>query len=216
MPITWGSYTKKPVAQQLWDKEIRRISAKIVAQLDSATDWRPRIKDQKSGRWALIDSGAAISCWPRKDFPQRTKDHHRALQAVNGSTVPTYGSKVVNLKLENHYYSHTMTIADVQEPILGWDFLLAYKMNLMWTDFGCTLYDSKLNRSLRLSLHKVPNKNLNLAPVSFRQYAQQEAAKQPEPAIIPPEYRQIIYKFPAILKVLKFKREAKTQCCPSY
>ena len=59
-------------------------------------------------------------------------DPTRHLQAVNGNRIRTFGKQVV--KIHPPYakvpYHHTVTIGEIQQPILGWDFIVADKLDM--------------------------------------------------------------------------------------
>ena len=57
-----------------------------------------------------------------------------ALQAVNGSRIPTFGTKLRQVKLGRKSYAKEFIIADIECPIIGWDFLKAIKLSLIWEE----------------------------------------------------------------------------------
>lgn len=81
----------------------------------------------------LVDTGAAISVLPANN-KAGLKPYQLRLQAANGSGINTYGTKslTVNIGMRRDF-TWNFTIADVQMPILGADFLahfdLAVRMN---------------------------------------------------------------------------------------
>ena len=77
----------------------------------------------------MIDSGASCSAVPKNLFKSNSKDG--VLQAANGTKIFTYGNINLHLNLgfrRNMY--HNFIVADVQEPILGADFLEKYNLTL--------------------------------------------------------------------------------------
>ena len=57
-------------------------AAADAAEVTVQSDVRPRVYDYNSGAWLLLDSGAAISCFPKQ--PSDTvPDPDWALKAVN-------------------------------------------------------------------------------------------------------------------------------------
>ena len=82
----------------------------------------------------MLDTGAQVSLWPRSKFPDAVYDPSRKLQAVNGTRISTYGEKWVTIKHPNAttVYRHRMLLADLQDPILGFDFLISFKLDLKW------------------------------------------------------------------------------------
>ena len=126
--LLWGTYHKKPTAQMDFDRLIIKACKQIDANDNEADhDFRPRIKDLNSGQFFLIDTGAAQSVIPRsmvKGAPEM--DQNNALQAVNGTRIPTYGKETVKLRFNKKVFEHEMCVASVNSAILGWDFLARF------------------------------------------------------------------------------------------
>ncbi|GBL54492.1 Transposon Ty3-I Gag-Pol polyprotein, partial [Araneus ventricosus] len=81
------------------------------------------IYDKSTGFRFLIDSGAALSCFPRS-LTNFTVPQDLVLYAANGSVIRSYGTKALNLDLGlRRKFSWTFIVADVSHPILGSDFL---------------------------------------------------------------------------------------------
>ncbi|GBN45249.1 Retrovirus-related Pol polyprotein from transposon opus [Araneus ventricosus] len=81
------------------------------------------IHDKSTGFRFLIDSGAAVSCFPRR-LTNFTVPQDLVLYAANGSVIKSYGTKALNLDLGlRRKFSWTFIVADVSQPILGSDFL---------------------------------------------------------------------------------------------
>ena len=82
-----------------------------------------------SGRKWLVDGGALVSILP-PTTAQRTAgpsaSHH--LTAANGSPISTYGSVIYEVALGKRLFSHSFIVADVQQPILGADFLATFAL----------------------------------------------------------------------------------------
>ena len=66
----------------------------------SNRDIRPRLLDKSSGKNRLVDSGSQISVTMRG--PNDKLDNNLKLVAVNGTRIPTYGVKDVDIKIV-HY-----------------------------------------------------------------------------------------------------------------
>ena len=151
--------------------------------------------------WIMLDSGAAISIWPRSQYPQLPPSHS-SLVAVNGSRISTFGTKDIHLDIEGQRYTHRFVIAEVQVPILGWDFLARFKLDLCWRSSRCVLSDPKARRSYPLRYKEVDPSALQLAPVqSFQKYSQlrgQESKEPPKP--FPTAYKNLLDQFPDIQK----------------
>ena len=78
------------------------------------------LQDRLSGKRFLVDSGATLSLFPHKSHLPPTTN---SLSAANGSSIPTWGSCTMPLRFGEHNYTWTFILADVDRPILGFDFL---------------------------------------------------------------------------------------------
>ena len=103
----------------------------VIAQADKDKyDFRPRVKDLISNSYFLIDTGASLSIYPKRLCPDAKLDEGKGLQAVNGTTMPTYGSKSVSIRLNKKTFTHNMVISHIPSAILGWDWLVAQKIDI--------------------------------------------------------------------------------------
>ena len=86
------------------------------------------IHDFASGTRFLVDIDAEVSVIP----PSLTDRHHKTkltLQAVNGSSIPTYGTRSLTLNIRLcRTLRWIFVIADIQSPILGADFLCHFAL----------------------------------------------------------------------------------------
>ena len=89
-------------------------------------------KSEGLGLWLPIDTGAQCSVWPKSRFPQAQIDTAVTLQAVNNTRFSTYDKQKIVVKINNKAYSHSVLIADVEQPILGFDFIWTYKISIIW------------------------------------------------------------------------------------
>ena len=70
--LLWGSYNRKPVAQMDFDNLVIKACREIAVTDDPGDhDFRPRIKDLNTGQYFLIDTGAAVSVFPKSMVPRR-------------------------------------------------------------------------------------------------------------------------------------------------
>ena len=197
------------MAQQQWDARVAATAGYL-----AGGDIRPRIFDQTTGTWLLLDSGAAVSVFPKtKCKKPPPEDQSRHLQAVNGSRIRTFGNRTVDFNF-GRKYPHNVIIADIKEAILGWDFLSKYHLDLVWSKGGtlCHLADKSAKKKFNLKLQPSPTHN-NLAVVnsSFKAWSQQikiESAKTEPATKIPHPYQAIIDDHPTILTV-DFKIQPK-------
>ena len=77
----------------------------------------------------LIDTGAAISVLPKSCANWISGADSLPLVAANNNTIKTYGNckRVVDVGLKREY-PWTFIVADVQQPIIGADFLIHYNL----------------------------------------------------------------------------------------
>ena len=82
------------------------------------------VTDRSSGLRFLVDTGAEVSVLPVSRLPHSSFPAGPTLQAVNHSTIATFGSdsRTINLGLR-HTFRWIFLIADVKHPILSEDFL---------------------------------------------------------------------------------------------
>ena len=97
--------SKKVEQKSLADKyaigdEISSIEA-VNPELQN--DTRPRFFDNVTKTWTLLDSGSCVSCIPRNTKDKL--DPKVKLRAVNGQSIPTYGSAVVTIRIGRKEYS---------------------------------------------------------------------------------------------------------------
>ena len=126
-------------------------------------DIRPRLLDKCTGISRLLDSGSQISV--TKKGPDDKLDHAFKLVAVNGSKIPTYGVKEIEIKIGRKTYSMPAVVCDIQQDILGMDFLTKYKLNFEWDDFDHSelyLVDKKAQIRALLQIVTVPTDTLRV------------------------------------------------------
>ena len=83
-------------------------------------DLRPRVLDRQSGLSVLLDSGAGCSLLPKDKVPDTIMDPNKHLMAVNGSKIPTYGTRLIKIQpTENNiFYWHRVILALVQDTLV--------------------------------------------------------------------------------------------------
>ena len=102
-------------------------------------DIRPHVKDKKSGQLCLLDTGSFISAVPKGQ--NDVLQPEVILKAANNTKIPCYGFKEFELQLGRKQYSIRAAIVDINQPILGWDFVRKFKTNMEWFEGEPTLYD---------------------------------------------------------------------------
>lgn len=97
---------------------------------------RLTISDRQTGKHYLIDTGADVSVLPRPhsiaagaNYRPDPKEPIPNLYAANGTRVKTYGSARISLNIGiRRPLVHNFIYADVQQPIIGSDFLRKYNL----------------------------------------------------------------------------------------
>ena len=85
------------------------------------------VLDQRTKTSFLVDTGADISVYPRSRLSTDVKKAAYELFATNGTRIATYGTLAMELNLSlRRAFQWNFTVADVQTPIIGMDFLSHY------------------------------------------------------------------------------------------
>ena len=66
-----------------------------------------------------MDTGAQVSVVPSSWLDMHSGPSDQHIQAANGTSIATYGTRNVLLHLGNHRYSARHVIADIKRPLLG-------------------------------------------------------------------------------------------------
>ena len=179
--LVWGSYPAKPVAQQQWEMQVAAAVAPVaeddpfkpfpepsVVSASEAMNWvpgskgletRPRLFDGVTKTHMLCDTGSMVSIFPRTKQEKLSKSC--ILRAVNGSSIKTFGKKEVTLRLGRKTYKLDVVIAEVDQPIIGWDFISRYKLDFEWGQFDdLYLVDKRANIKHTLSCVTIPFQSL--------------------------------------------------------
>ena len=96
-------------------------------------DIRPRLKDDSTGQFRLVDTGSQITVTCKG--PNDVINNTIKLVAVNGSQINTYGVKNIKIKIGRKSYEIEAVVCDVAQDILGMDFLNKFKLGFEWDDF---------------------------------------------------------------------------------
>ena len=81
------------------------------------------VTDSISKRCFLVDTGTPVSVIPASKLDKKTGSRGPPLQAANGSTITTYGTRFVCLHFGQRNFQARLIAADVSRPLLGTDFL---------------------------------------------------------------------------------------------
>ena len=110
----------------------------------------PTLTDERdpAGRTFLVDTGATASIYPAS-FLEITELARltcpaglgRQMYAVNGSEVRLLGRATKTFRFAGRYHRHEFLIADLDRPLLGYNFLQAHHVMVQAKDnviiFGC-------------------------------------------------------------------------------
>ena len=108
-------------------------SGKSLAAMNSSSQKQGHlfhvVVDKSSGLCFLVDTGAEVSVIPPSQTDCKCPQQNFTLQAVNNTSITTYGSRSLTLNLGLCRTFHWIfIIADVQHSILGADFLHNYSL----------------------------------------------------------------------------------------
>ena len=117
----------------------------------------------------LIDTGAAVSVLPKSCANGISDADSLPLVAANNSTLHTYGTckRVVDVGLKREY-PWTFIVADVQQPIIGADFLIHY--NLLVDLRSRCLRDMRTGLAIAASLSSIKPLSLNRVDTVQNEY----------------------------------------------
>ena len=121
------------------------------------------------GRRYLIDTGAAVSVLPKSCANRILDAGSLPLVAANNSTIHTYGNckRVVDVGLKREY-PWTFIVADVQQPIIGAEFLIHY--NLLVDLRSRCLRDMRTGLAIAASLSSIKPLSLNRVDTVQNEY----------------------------------------------
>ena len=117
----------------------------------------------------LIDTGAAVSVLPKSCANGISGADSLPLVAANNSTIKTHGNckRVVDVGLKREY-PWTFIVADVQQPIIGADFLIHY--NLLVDLRTRCLRDMRTGLAIAASLSSIKPLSLNRVDTVQNEY----------------------------------------------
>ena len=102
----WGIHSVKPAIQKQWDKSIAQAAElaeqchPYISEINGSTwrvDFRPRIFD--GAQWALLDTGAMVSIYPKTEYQDAALNTSLKLEAVNKTQFPTFGTRTRKIKI---------------------------------------------------------------------------------------------------------------------
>ena len=98
------------------------------------------VSDSISGRRLLVDSGAQRSILPAQPVDTMAGGHGPRMAAANGTPIRTYGTRYVEVCFGGRHFGWDFVMAAVSTPILGADFLCAFRLLVDVTN--CRLIDA--------------------------------------------------------------------------
>ena len=69
----------------------------------------------------MIDTGSMVTVIKKEKSD--IEDKSKVLQAVNGSSIKCYGQRKISIRIGRKTYEILATVADIDQDIIGWDFL---------------------------------------------------------------------------------------------
>ena len=103
----------------------------------------------------LIDSGSQVTAFPPE--PGDIEDSNVILKAVNGTKIKTFGFKEITVKINRKPYKFRAIKAEVETPVIGWDFMRTHRLDMRWGEFGdLFLYDKRAKISGLLNIKSLP------------------------------------------------------------
>ena len=117
-------------------------------------DIRPRLFDKANNCFRLVDTGSQIST--TKKLPEDVLNTNFSLQAVNNTQMKTYGFRDISIRIGRKTYHIKAVIIDVDQEILGMDFINKYRLGLDWVNDKLHLIDKKAQTSSPLQFVTVP------------------------------------------------------------
>jgi len=104
--------------------------------------------DRTQGLHFLVDTGIEVSVLPASQAEHKRPDKTLTLQAVNGTSIATHGTRSLTLDLGlRRTFRWVFVCADVEKPILGADFLSHF--HLLIDMSHCRLVDALTNLTVQ-------------------------------------------------------------------
>ncbi|KAK3792624.1 hypothetical protein RRG08_035956 [Elysia crispata] len=140
------------------------------------------VTDNISKRCFLVDTGAQVSVTPASKLDKKTGPRGPPLQAANGSTITTYGARVVCLRFGQRNFQARLIAADVSRPLLGADFLRTHNSYLLVDMRNRRLIEADTFSGIPCYVSAVTSTNLALVEPSSN------------------KFRKLLNEFPDLLK----------------
>lgn len=151
------------------------------------------VSDRSTGLRFLVDTGAEVSVIPPTRTDRNNRHGNFSLQAVNNTSIATYGIRSLTLNLGlRRTFRWVFIIADVKQPILGADFLRHF--GLLVDLRKCRLSDSVTH------LHV-----FGLSSCPFLSSTGLTSSKHSDNST----YSQLLSKFPAVTQAVSSDQPVK-------
>ena len=138
-----------PKLSQNSDKppDIITYTEAISATASGSVDIRPRVFDNISKEYILVDTGSM--CSVTRPASSDALRHDLLLESVDGSNLPCYGTRDLSVRLNRKEYHIKSVVSNTTDTILGMDFIDKYKMEFRRNEFeDLYLYDPKAQISI--------------------------------------------------------------------
>ena len=108
----------------------------IISSVDASSPKTFYVNDSRMGRKFLVDSGAAVCVFPASpEDLRRGTVSTSTLAAANGSTIRSFGKRIIPLALgkNGQLFTQELFLADVTYPIIGADFFHHHRIGIdLW------------------------------------------------------------------------------------
>ena len=150
-------------------RTIKTIGQREIVNIASYPAKLLYVDDKRNKCKYLIDTGAAVSVLPKSCANRTTDAASLPLVAANNTTINTYGTskRVVDVGLKPEY-TWNFIVADVQQPIVGADFLIHYSL-LVDLRSRC-LRDMRTGLAIPASLSSITPLSLNRVDAVHNDY----------------------------------------------
>ena len=137
--------------------------------------------DKGSKVYRLVDTGSMISTTSK--LPEDKLNPIFTLQAVNNPPMPTYGFRVIPVKIGRKTYEIEAVIVDLKQEILGMDFLRKFKLGLDWIEGEYCIFDRKSQIQESLSFVTVSKNQLRTQTLVDALTDNSLTSSNPEPEV---------------------------------
>ena len=85
------------------------------------------------------------------------------LESSKWARIKCFGKKEVMIKIGRKEYNFEVFVADVESPVLGWDFIRRNKLDIVWNEFGDNVIIDKVAKvSQVLEFKSIPHQRSRL------------------------------------------------------